>query len=243
MIVINEILDILNCTFISRLNRFTVRIKIGDHEDNAHLTNTGRLHGVLVGGKEGLCMKINGSKLKYRLIALSDPLYSDSYMVIDTIIQNRSFEKIIENNLLPWFRDCIVLKRNPRVNDSLLDYLLECNGARVYVETKSAVLRGSMGEAMYPDCSSVRGRIHIMELMSFWKRGINAYIVFIAGMRGVRCFMPYKEGDQVIDELLCKAYNLGLPIHAFSIYMDARGRIYLDNPSLNLCSHWWCLSN
>jgi len=41
MIVINEVLDVLNCIFINRLNRFTVRIKIGDREDNAHLTNTG----------------------------------------------------------------------------------------------------------------------------------------------------------------------------------------------------------
>ncbi len=82
-----------------------------------------------------------------------------------------------------------------------------------------------------------------MKLMSLWRRGINASIVFIAGMKGVSCFKPYREGDPVIDELLCKAYSLGLPMYAFSIYMYAFGRIYLDNPSLELCSYWWCLSS
>lgn len=242
MTVIDGIKDVLDCVYIKRLNRFTVRIRLGCGEYNAHLTNTGRLKDILVSGRKGLCVRIHGSKLRYRLIALADPLYNNAYIVVDTITQNRSFEKALKNNLLPWLKDCIILKRNPRIGDSLLDYLLECRGSKIYVETKSAVLRGSMNEAMYPDCISLRGRKHVMELISIWESGVKAFIIFIAGMKGARCFMPYKGGDHVIDELLCKAYNLGLPIRAFSIYMGSSGRIYLDNSSLDICSHWFCIA-
>jgi len=243
LIILEHLSRLHKCVFIERVNRFTAKVRIEDHIVYAHITNTGRLHEILIGGREGFCLEISGSKLNYRLIALADPLYSGSYMVIDTITQNRVFEKAIENNLLPWLRDCRIIRRNPRVHGSILDYLLECSGGRVYVETKSAVLRGPHGESMYPDCPSLRGRRHLEVLMDLWRRGMGVSMVFIAGFRGAYCFMPYRDGDCVFDELLCNAYRLGLPIHGFSIYMDSYGRVVLDRASLNLCSYWWCLSS
>jgi len=77
--------------------------------------------------------------------------------LIDNQLQMKAFEKSLEANLIPWLLGCHILKRNAKLGASRIDYLLDCNGKKVYLEVKSAVLREG-DYAMYPDCPSDRGR-------------------------------------------------------------------------------------
>ncbi len=229
--------DAVDCVIVGRVNRFVVRVLVNGVPVDAHLTNTGRLTELLTGGRRGLCIPISGRRLGYRLVGVLDR--DGFYAVVDTLTQNRFFEYLLSHGSLPWLRGCSIVSRSPVLGGSRLDYLLDCGGERVYVETKSAVLRGAGGEAMYPDCPSLRGRRHIVELTRFVEGGGRGLLVFIAGFRGPRCFMPYRGGDSVIYDLLCRALEKGVGVRAFSIYME-RDRVLLDNPSLPLCSHWFC---
>lgn len=101
---------------------------------------------------------------------------------------------------------------------------------------KSAVLRGgSRGEyTMYPDCPSVRGRKHIMELIELSKAGKKAMIFFVGALPGVEKFMPYERGDPEIARLLRGAKKAGVGIHALSLSLLPDGRVVLDRPNLKI---------
>ncbi|HDM66956.1 MAG TPA: DNA/RNA nuclease SfsA, partial [Thermoplasmatales archaeon] len=147
------------CTIVERINRFTVLIKHDNKYHTAWINNTGRLEEYIRKGIEGFCIP-NKGKNKYRLFAVKPNLDNNGYAaVIDTLLQMKSFERCIEEKLLPYFQECWIEKRNPQLYNSYVDYLLRCNNKNIYVEIKSAALQKE-NHAMYPDCPSTRGQRH-----------------------------------------------------------------------------------
>jgi len=220
------------CRIIRRVNRFKVLVEVNGATVHAYINNTGRLSEFLVGNRKAYCLwRHRPGKTRLRLFAVHD--IRGLAALIDTKLQMESFEKLIEVQRIPWLRNCIRVKRNPRLGSSVLDYLLECNGEKIYVEVKSAVLRGNHKYAMYPDCPTLRGRRHIHELTTHVERGGRGLIVFIAALPGVEAFKPYGEGDPEIPVLLRKAWEKGVSIKAINIYYDPGNRqIVLANPDL-----------
>ena len=106
-------------------------------------------------------------KTDYRLFSIRENALG---AIIDTQLQMKNFERALEARFIPWLRGCRILRRNPRLGRSLIDYLLECDGEPVYVEVKSAVLRKEK-YAMYPDCPSSRGRRQIRGLTNHVEKG------------------------------------------------------------------------
>ncbi len=229
------------CRILRRLNRFVVEVDVNGRGEMVHITNTGRLNEYLTSGREGLLVPIGGVKLRHRLIGVR---IGDYYALIDTRLQNVAFEHLVSNGLIPWLEGYRIVKRSPRLGSSLLDYeLMDSSGRRLFIETKSAVLRGPNGESMYPDCPSIRGRRHIKEIIDRLLDGWDALIVFIAGLKDVRCFKPYRDGDPEIHKLLGELYKVEpcsikcISIY-LSIYLSNDGYIYLDNPDVSLCRDW-----
>ncbi len=170
---------------IERLNRFVVKGKIKNRYILAHLNNTGRLEDFIKKGRIGLFLPINAdyadftqtapTKLKFRLSMIKES--KNIYSVIDTQLQMKCFEIALEKGYISWLscqnspclvRNCPhrakILKRNFRINHSLIDYLIEHKNKKYLLEVKSAVMKYK-NFAMYPDCPSVRGQKHIRELI------------------------------------------------------------------------------
>lgn len=224
--------QVLVCDIIGRLNRFVVKVSWGsrDRESYAYINNTGRLHDYIARDRIGYCIQKHSGRIPYRLFAVADGEYA---ALIDTFFQMKAFEYSVSEGYIPWLRECRIVKRNPRLNKSVLDYLMLCRNNRVYVEVKSAVLRGDSIYAMYPDRPSIRGRRHIRDLIKLVEEGGIAEIVFIAGLPGVKAFKPYSEGDPVIHSLLKEAIAKGVIVKAISLFYDPSANyIVLDNPDL-----------
>lgn len=219
-----------------------VEVMINNEYLYVHITNTGRLLEYIKRGNEGLLIPINGKKLRYRLVGVWGEGY---YALIDTKLQCLAFEKLVSMDAIPWLVGYEISSKNPPIGVSLLDYkMVSKDGDELYIETKSAVLRGESGEAMYPDCPSLRGRRHIEEIIKLREHGYEAMIVFIAGIKGVRCFKPYAKGDPIINRLLKKLYYIdSSSIRCISIYLDRSGWVILDNPDVNICIEWLENSN
>ncbi len=228
-------LPVIDCVFLRRLNRFVGEVLLGNERVLVHITNTGRLEEFLVKGRKCKIIKINGNKLKYRLVGVED---RGEYAVIDTRIQSLAFETAVNRGSLCFFHNCRVTAREPRIDRGRLDYVLTCPNGKILVETKSAVLRGPNNEAMYPDCPSARGVRHVEELIKLHKAGENVAIVFIGAFPGARCFKPYREGDPQLYKVLTNALIQGLEIHALSISMNKFGIIYIEKPCLPICNDW-----
>ena len=230
--------EVTPCRLLERVNRFTVEIIVDGRRELAHLTNTGRLTGILVSGRECLIQRINGKKMKYRVIGVR---IGGEYALIDTVLQSRAFEILVERQLLPFLQGCRIRLRSPRVEGSVFDYLVECTWSTSYlVELKSAVMVGPNLEALYPDCPTERGRRHIKTLMKMAreKTRIRPMIVMVAAFKGASCFKPSRQGDPVVFSLLSSWILEKLDLNAFSLYLNREGSILLEKPSLPLCREW-----
>jgi sugar fermentation stimulation protein A len=228
MLLLLEIKDYLKGNIIKRVNRFIVKAKIKNKTTFTHLNNTGRLEDLIKNGKTGLFLPIeNKNKLKLRLSMVWES--KDIYSIIDTSLQMKCFEIALEKGYISWLKRAKILKRNFRINHSLIDYLIEYKNKKYLLEIKSAVMKYK-NFAMYPDCPSIRGRKHIEELIDNSK---NSIILFVAGMKNISAFSPNKNADPEIYELLKIAKNKGVQIKAIQIYFDEKRKsVVLKNDNL-----------
>ena len=218
------------CVILERLNRFTVKIILHSKVQRAYINNTGRLLDYMVEGQNCFCIKHERKmKTDCRLFAVKE---KDLAAIIDTQLQMKALEKAADLSLIPWIKGCHILRRNARLGKSLIDYLLECNGKKVYLEVKSAVLRDEK-YAMYPDCPSIRGRRHIAELTNHVKNGGYGMILFIAALPNVKAFKPNSSADPEMSRLLIKAKEVGVDIRALEMYYNPKDQyVYLSKPNL-----------
>jgi sugar fermentation stimulation protein A len=211
---------------IERLNRFVVKARIKNKHILVHLNNTGRLEDFLKKGNGGLFLPIE-NKLKFRLSMIKES--KNIYSIIDTSLQMKCFEIALEKGYISWLKEAKILKRNFKIDNSLIDYLIQHKNKKYFLEIKSAVMKYK-NFAMYPDCPSIRGQKHIKELIDNSK---NSIILFVAGMKNISAFSPNKNADPKIYELLKIAKNKGVKIKAIQIYFDEKRKsVILKNDNL-----------
>ncbi|AHF80597.1 DNA/RNA nuclease SfsA [Thermococcus paralvinellae] len=224
-------LPIVKGEFIERINRFVGLVRINGEVKKALITNTGRLEEFMIKGKKCFCIPKQGGKTDFILVAFEDK--NSKGAVVDTRTQAKAFGRAVELGLIPWLKDCYIKKKEVKVGDSRLDYLLDCGGEEIWVEMKSAVLR-ERDYAMYPDCPSLRGQRHIRELIKLREKGKRAMIIFIGALPDVKKFKPYVKGDPDIARLLKEAKAKGVEIKALSIALLPSGDVVLENNNLEV---------
>jgi len=220
----------ITCQIVQRINRFVVEIRVEGKIHRAWINNSGRLQQFLVPGRSAFCLpREAGGKTDYRLFAIQDGQLG---ALIDTQLQMRAFERCVERELLPWLSECCPFRRNARLNQSMIDYLLQCRDGEAYLEVKSAVLRQGR-YAMYPDCPSARGRRHIGDLTRHSLHGGRAYIAFIAALHGVEAFQPNYLADPKLAEMLLQAHQAGIELRCVGMYYRPQSSsIQLFDPDL-----------
>lgn len=228
----------VECAIQRRVNRFVVEVRHGGESKLAHINNTGRLLELLVKGREAACLPWDGTagfrkasyrRTSFRLFAVRE---EKGWALIDTQLQMRAFEKAVEARRVGWLKGYRLVRRNPRLGDGVLDYLLrkEEEPAELFLETKSAVLRE--GEfAMYPDCPTMRGQRHVRALTEHAMRGGKGAICFVGALPGITAFMPSVTGDPVVTTLIKKSWSAGVDLRAIAMHFDGNG-ILLDNANL-----------
>lgn len=221
--------SLLECEVLRRVNRFAVATLVRGREEIAHITNTGRLEDHLTWGRRGLCARIRGTKLAYRLVAVEE--LKGLFAIVDTLTQQKAFEAMVNLAYLPWLEGCTIKRRNPKVFGEVVDYELGCPSGTRLAELKSAVLRLNDLYASYPDCPSERGRRQVAALVRL-STSVNPLLVFVAALPEVKAFRPFCERDPRLAEVLREAVSRGLEVRAIGIHMEHDGRIILDNPNL-----------
>ncbi len=225
----------VECIILKRLNKFVVKVLVNGREEYAYLYNTGKLDNLVKEGKKCYCISIEKSrtprKTKFNLFAIE---YGGKAAIVDTRVQEKAYEVAVNNNILPWLKNCIVSRKNVRIDKSIIDYKLRCRDlGEVYVELKSAVAVSNEMFALYPDTPTLRGRRHIRTLIQLRMRGMHTVLVFVAGLPGVKGFMPNRYVDPEVHDLVREAIDKGVTVKAISIYYDpSKNTIVLDKDDL-----------
>ena len=219
---------------IERSNRFVVKVKVKNKSILTHLNNTGRLEDFIRKGKIALLLPIKNKKLEYRLSMIKED--KNIFSIIDTSLQMKCFEIALQKGYISWLKGAKILKRNFKINNSLIDYLIYHKNKKYLLEVKSAVMKHK-NFAMYPDCPSIRGQKHIKDLIELQSKSeYQSIILFIAGMKNISAFSPNKNADPKIYELLKTAKDKGVKIKAIQIYFNKkRKNIILENDDLPIC--------
>lgn len=209
--------NLVECTILKRISRFSVLVNIGGTEHIVYLCNTGRLLGYIEKGRRGFCIPTKKGKLMYRLVGVEDRGYA---ALVDTMLHEKSFEILISKGFIPWLKSCAIIKRNFRVFGSILDYLIRCRDIEAVIELKSAIMKLSDGFAGYPDAPTTRGRKQIEALANFIENGFLSYLVFVVGIPNAKGFKLYCD----VDEKICYAVNYaikrGVIFKAINIFLN-----------------------
>jgi sugar fermentation stimulation protein A len=221
LIPLMELGGLISCLILRRESRFTVRVLVNGAEREAHLGNTGRLQNYLVKGRKGYCIPAETGRLGLRLIGVEEGLYA---ALIDTRLQEKGFELLLERGLIPWLSGCRLVKRNIRLGDSVIDYLIECLGVKTLVELKSAVMDLGGRIAGYPDAPTSRGARQLLALAHAASSGVKAAVVFIAGIPLATGFRFYCGVDKNICKAVAEAYESDVVFKAVNIFLEPAWR-------------------
>ncbi len=219
--------DVFPATVIRRDTRVTVIARTAELEFRALLRNTGRLTSLIYPGAEILCLPKQSRKTAAQVLgAVVDDRRA---VLLDTLVQARTFETAAKRGLIPWLP--AIVRREIRVRNSRLDYEIELAGKQGFLELKSAVgLHGTC--ATYPDAPSVRGRRHIALLTELSREGHPCFIVFIAAHPAAARFCPDVATDPEIGKTLLEAHAAGVMIHALKMHLTRAGIVVLDSPMI-----------
>ncbi|MEY8001542.1 DNA/RNA nuclease SfsA [Clostridium sp. Mt-5] len=206
--------NIVKAKFVSRPNRFQAYVYINNSKTMVHVPNTGRCKEILLPGTTVILREENNPtrKTKYDLIAG----YKGNRLInIDSQIPNKVVDEALKQNKIDYFKRYIKIEREKTFGNSRFDFKLgDKEDKRCYLEVKGVTLEKD-GITMFPDAPTERGRKHLLELVRVKKLGLDAAVLFLIQMRGVRYFRPYDEMDEKFGEDLRYAKQNNVKIFAY----------------------------
>jgi sugar fermentation stimulation protein len=217
--------NILEGTFISRINRFKARVVVDGKEMYTHVPNTGRMKELLNEGTRIFVRKVEPSDRKTNLDLLM-AYKGDILTCIDSRLPNDLIYNEIKNGAMERFKGFLELKREVVYKNSRFDLYVSDGFSRTLIEIKCVTLFENK-IARFPDAPTERGRKHIKELMDAKKNGIDAAVIFVVFSNDALFFRPNDEMDKDFGRFLREAYLSGVSIHAYSCSITPR-RIELD---------------
>lgn len=202
--------EIITGTFVARPNRFIAHVRLQGEEVVCHVKNTGRCRELLRPGVRVWLEKGTNPNRKtaYDLVTVE----KDGRLVnMDAQAPNRIFGEWA-NNLEPG-----IIRVCPEVffEDSRLDFLLETEQGKHYVEVKGVTLEEN-GHVLFPDAPTERGVRHLHTLIQAVEQGYRATVFFVVQMADVLDFYPNDKTHPEFGQALRKAAAAGVQVLAYT---------------------------
>ncbi len=115
---------------------------------------------------------------------------------------------------------------------SRIDFLLENEQHKCYVEVKNVTLMGMEGQGLFPDAVTVRGTKHLRELMQMRLQGHRAVLIFCVQHSGIKWVEPAQEIDPLYAATIRQAVATGVEVIAYSAAFNLEYGEIVINKSL-----------
>ncbi len=229
---------ILPAHFLSRPNRFIARVRVEDREETVHVKNTGRCRELLTENAKVYlsCSNNPARKTKYDLVA-AEKILSDGQVVLvnlDSQLPNAVALEYLRASGI--FSPQAVYRREVTHGDSRFDLCVEDGGKTTLVEVKGVTLERE-GIALFPDAPTERGIKHLKGLTGCVSQGLDAMVLFIIQMKGVKCFRPNDDTHPAFGDALREAMKAGVRVMAVDCVvtpdsLTAHQQIPIDIPAI-----------
>ena len=211
--------------FVRRLNRFAALVEVDGREQRVHVRNSGRLGELFTPGRLVLLEAADNPERQTRF-TLALVCLDTGWVSADAHLPNALVEEGLRHGAVPGFRGFRLLRREPVVGRSRMDFLLARGGRRCLLEVKSVTLVED-GVALFPDAPTERGRKHLTHLIAARGRGLLAAVLFVVQRRDVRAFAPNEQADPEFGAALRRASRSGVRVRALRCRVGPEG-VWLD---------------
>lgn len=202
--------EILPAVFLSRPNRFIAHVLVKGEEVVCHVKNTGR------------CRELLRPEARVWLEKGTNPKRKTAYDLV-TVEKGRRLvnmdaqapNKIFGEWALQLEAGIRSVRPEVAFEDSRLDFLLETEQGRHYVEVKGVTLEEG-GHVFFPDAPTERGVRHLHTLMRAVEQGHRATVFFVVQMADVLDFSPNDSTDPAFGQALRQAAAAGVQVLAFT---------------------------
>ena len=202
--------EILPAVFLSRPNRFIAHVLVEGEEVVCHVKNTGR------------CRELLCTEARVWLEKGTNPKRKTAYDLV-TVEKGRRLvnmdaqapNKIFGEWALRLEAGIRSVRPEVTFGDSRLDFLLETEQGRHYVEVKGVTLEEG-GHVFFPDAPTERGVRHLHTLMRAVEQGHRATVFFVVQMADVLDFSPNDSTDPAFGQALRQAAAAGVQVLAFT---------------------------
>lgn len=202
--------EILPAVFLSRPNRFIAHVLVEGEEVVCHVKNTGR------------CRELLRPEARVWLEKGTNPKRKTAYDLV-TVEKGRRLvnmdaqapNKIFGEWALRLEAGIRSVRPEVAFEDSRLDFLLEMEQGRHYVEVKGVTLEEG-GHVFFPDAPTERGVRHLHTLMRAVEQGHRATVFFVVQMADVLDFSPNDSTDPAFGQALRQAAAAGVQVLAFT---------------------------
>jgi len=217
---------------VRRYQRFLADIELADGSVvTAHTPNTGSMQQCAVPGHRVLISTADNParKLRYTLELIR---VGDFWVDTHTHRTNRVVEEGLRGGAIPELAGYRVTPE-VKFGASRLDFGLEREGERCFVEVKNVTLCCTPQVACFPDAVSERGQKHLRELLAARQLGHRAVIFFLVQRGEATAFTAADAIDPVYGRLLREVTAAGVEALAYkSIVSPGDNRVGARIPVL-----------
>ena len=219
--------------FLERPNRFICEAELSDGKIvTAHVHDSGRIKELLYKGNSVSLRKAKDTSKRKTEWDLISAKAEDG----EDILLNSSFHRYISENIL---RDGEIsplgnadnVKAEVKYGHSRLDYLLEKDGEKIWIEVKGVSLSENK-HAVFPDAPSTRACKHLETLMELKEKGERACVLLLI-FRDSNDFSPNFKTDPDFSELFYKAIEKGVEIYPVQLKLK-NGKIYYTDKKIRI---------
>jgi len=219
--------NLIEATFVRRLNRFAGHVDLNGEEVLVHIANSGRMGELFVEGHRVLLRPAYGEHRKTAFdLALVD--LGGILISADSRLPNQLVYEAFQQGRLPQFAGYQSARREVFYGESRLDLVLDGPAPSCYVETKSVTLVVK-GTGLFPDAPTIRGIKHMVSLSKAVAGGHGAAVVFVVQRGDAEDFAPNDKADPEFGTALREAADKGVEVYAYrcSVTTD---QIVLSDP-------------
>jgi len=207
-------------TLIKRYKRFLADISLENGESlTVHCPNSGSMRGCSEPGSPVIISKSDNPKRKYAW-TLEMIQNEEVWIGINTSLTNKLVHEALAGKIITDFGKILSIRPEVKVSDaSRLDFLLETESGRVYLEVKNC----SMAEdniALFPDAVTARGTKHLHELNRLREEGFDTAVLFCVQRADADSFAPAEAIDPLYAQTLKEVYNQGVRVLAYQARVE-----------------------